>query len=1180
MSDKFSLIKVRAWRHILAAMTLALLGAPSLQSQIVIKQRPQITRPVAAGTPATAKTSGPVIKWNNGESLDGELVGATANDLTWKSPVFNDPLVLSLSYLNSVELPQLDKEPGEPFMVTLRSGDRLFGKLTALDEKTVTMNSECHGETILLRPEVASLHRLQSKELIYSGPVPGAPWRVINDRYANNGNKRQVWNMGEGGWPVLSTWNGINFLPLALPDSVEVSFHLHSTALPQFRAYLNANYDASPSIETWDDMLVLVLDGHFALLRKMDPSERDVQLRVCWNKKEKHCAVFTMEGEKIAELDTKDAVVTEKPVNKNGGAVDPFEQNQRMAMRPQGKPEAGFSLHNIGINLMLQSLRVKEWSGQPPPKLKLDDQRVELAAGGVAIGNVVRADASGIVVQSTGAAPTTYPLNEVEAVVFTGAPQPSKRTNTELQFADGAFLSGTLLEIKDGTASIQSAASANPVLSKIASLKQIRLRVPAAAGAPPEPPLAELDRLVLAKNTLHGTPVGSGDAQLRWMPVGGLRPIGLAEGTDTEMIRGIKPGSPVNRASSLFYLKNGDILPGELKGMDEKFVDLHSTVSNVNRLPAANFHAIQFSSPDFNADGFTDPGWRIIRGGIASVVLADNKLTLKTGGAFGHPSVLQADELKFEIKAQDGYGAVRLKFFVNDINSPAKSISMMLMHSGNEIYCGQESNDGQFEERAQMAVTYNKPVQVKLVLNENNIEVFINDMPIHKMAALPAKRTGLGLVIEPADIWGNGEREIVLSNFSAHVNLERGWFPAIDPEAKTKALFVPRFRREDLPTHVLVAANGDLLRGHIESVSPGEIRVRSGMETVNVPRNRVSAAIWLLPPDKNAPKNPEPKKEVEKNANEEQAAKFGPGGIRIQGGAKIRIGGGAVIVNAAGPNAAVIVNGNNINIAGGVVQLNGGENIPDDTAPSEKSTTVEGSGNAVEATPGFTPTHWLQLRDGGRIALAVDKFEADKLTGHSPLLGSCEIPLDRIHIVRFKSPGPTPALLAYQNWRLEPAPEPVLPESGGQSSPTLGKEVKDFRLPMLGGGDFVFGNEKGKVIVLDFWATWCGPCVQSLPGLIEAMKPFDAKRVKFIGVNQGEEAAQVKRFLEQRGWKFAVALDATQSVAQQFGVTGIPHTVIIGPNGKIAWVNTGYRPGAEKDAVNAVNKLLEGGNPK
>ena len=94
------------------------------------------------------------------------------------------------------------------------------------------------------------------------------------------------------------------------------------------------------------------------------------------------------------------------------------------------------------------------------------------------------------------------------------------------------------------------------------------------------------------------------------------------------------------------------------------------------------------------------------------------------------------------------------------------------------------------------------------------------------------------------------------------------------------------------------------------------------------------------------------------------------------------------------------------------------------------------------------------------------------------------------------------------------------------------------------------------------------------------MKPFDSKKVKFIGVNQGEEAAQVKRFIEQRGWKFAVALDATQSVAQQFGVTGIPHTVIIGPDGKVAWINTGYRPGAEKDAAAAVSKLLEGAVPK
>ena len=1179
MNANINPINDRLIKRLVLVAVLILIGAQSSQSQIAIRPKVNAVAPRVVGgqpAPVNAAPTAPVLKWNNGESIEGEIVGATTSELSWKTPAFSDPLLLGLSYLHSMEFPQQDKEPGEPFMVTMRNGDRLYGKLAALDEKSITISSDCHGESVLLHSEVASLRRMSGKSLLYSGPAPGAPWRAINDRYNGSTNKRPLWKSAEGGRPVLGTWNGINFLPLALPGMVEVAFHLRSTALPQFRAYLNSNFGASPSIETWDDLLVLVHDGHYALLRKMDPGEREVNLRICWNQKEKRCAVFTMEGEMIAELVTKEAAASEKPSTTPMDGDDPFADRRGM-VRPQGKPESGFCLHNTGINLMLETLHVKEWNGQPPPKLKLDQSRLEFAAGGVAVGKVVQATAETVIVQSPDGSQKNFPLESVEAVVLASEPVQSRRAGTELLFADGAFISGKLLEIKNGVASIQSSFSANPIQSKIASLKQVRLRVPKAAGdSPVEPSLTELDQLVMGKNSLHGVPVGSGDALLRWMPVGGVRPVPLAGGTEVEMICGTKPGSPVKKADSLFFLTNGDILPGEFIGMDETFVDLHTAISAVKRLPSVNLQAIQFSGPEYNPDGFKDPGWREVKGGANSVILKDNAVTIKGGGAFGHPSVLQADELKFNFQAKDGYGAMRVRFFVNDIKSAAKSISLLLMTSGNEIYCGQETADGQFQQRAQFVLTSSKPAQIKIALNENNIEIFINDVSIHKMPAVPARREGLGLVFEAADVWGNGERDITLSNFTANINLERGWFPAIEAEARAKALLVPRFRREDLPSHILVAANGDLLRGHIEAVSSNQIRVRSGLETVNIPRNRVSAAIWLLPPNKDATDQIVPKKEEEKTAANQPGQRGG--GMVIGGGGVVRIqvnGGGVLNLNGA--------------VQGGGLEIEEGDIIPGpdgNVAPGNAAPAVAGSndkttaGNSAETSSGFTPTHWFQLRDGGRIALDVERFDSDRLTGHSPLFGTCVIPLDRIHIMRFKNPGLTPAMVAYRGWRLQHAPEPVLPETGGQSSPTLGKEIKDFRLPLLGGGDFIYGNEKGKVIVLDFWATWCGPCVQSLPGLIEAMKPLDAKRVKFIGVNQGEEAAQVKRFLEQRGWKFTVALDATQSVAQQFGVTGIPHTVIIGPDGKVAWVNTGYRPGAEKDAVTAVNKLLEAAPPK
>jgi thiol-disulfide isomerase/thioredoxin len=226
-----------------------------------------------------------------------------------------------------------------------------------------------------------------------------------------------------------------------------------------------------------------------------------------------------------------------------------------------------------------------------------------------------------------------------------------------------------------------------------------------------------------------------------------------------------------------------------------------------------------------------------------------------------------------------------------------------------------------------------------------------------------------------------------------------------------------------------------------------------------------------------------------------------------------------------------------------------------------------------------SPTHWLILRNGGRIGLQVEKFDAEWISGKHPQYGECKVPIKDVFTIRTTPPEATPAMRSLADWHLVYAPEPVLPESGGESSPMLGKEAKTFKLPLLAGGELDLAREKGKVVVLDFWASWCGPCIKSLPGLIEAMSAFPADRVKFIGVNQGEPPDQVKTFLETRRWKLEVALDSSQTVGRLYEVEGIPHTVVIAPDGKVAFVQSGASPEGETNVANAVKQLLSGAVP-
>jgi len=143
-------------------------------------------------------------------------------------------------------------------------------------------------------------------------------------------------------------------------------------------------------------------------------------------------------------------------------------------------------------------------------------------------------------------------------------------------------------------------------------------------------------------------------------------------------------------------------------------------------------------------------------------------------------------------------------------------------------------------------------------------------------------------------------------------------------------------------------------------------------------------------------------------------------------------------------------------------------------------------------------------------------------------------------------------------------------------SPLIGKAPPSFELTMLDGSSFDLADHLGKeVIVLDFWATWCGPCLRALPEVMAAVKKFEGQPVRLIGVNQQEPAAKVKSFLKARGWDLPVALDDELAVREKYAVRGIPTTVIIGKDGKVTMVHTGYSPGLEDELTEDIRRALK-----
>ncbi len=92
----------------------------------------------------------------------------------------------------------------------------------------------------------------------------------------------------------------------------------------------------------------------------------------------------------------------------------------------------------------------------------------------------------------------------------------------------------------------------------------------------------------------------------------------------------------------------------------------------------------------------------------------------------------------------------------------------------------------------------------------------------------------------------------------------------------------------------------------------------------------------------------------------------------------------------------------------------------------------------------------------------------------------------------------------------------------------------------------------GKPMILEFWATWCGPCRESIPHLNEIYKQYKAKGLEIVGVTK-EDAATVTAFTKEVPINYPVALDPSAVLAAHFGITGIPHALLVDKVGKIVW---------------------------
>ncbi len=139
-------------------------------------------------------------------------------------------------------------------------------------------------------------------------------------------------------------------------------------------------------------------------------------------------------------------------------------------------------------------------------------------------------------------------------------------------------------------------------------------------------------------------------------------------------------------------------------------------------------------------------------------------------------------------------------------------------------------------------------------------------------------------------------------------------------------------------------------------------------------------------------------------------------------------------------------------------------------------------------------------------------------------------------------------------------------------------KLPDFRLKNLDNKTVAYSQLKGKKItVIDFWATWCKPCVRSIPKLVKLHAQYQKDGVEFIGINVDgtRNLSKVRPFSHSLNIAYPVLLDLNNELMNKLKVTAMPTIIIVDANDEIVFFHQGYRPGDEKALEDEIKKLLK-----
>lgn len=139
----------------------------------------------------------------------------------------------------------------------------------------------------------------------------------------------------------------------------------------------------------------------------------------------------------------------------------------------------------------------------------------------------------------------------------------------------------------------------------------------------------------------------------------------------------------------------------------------------------------------------------------------------------------------------------------------------------------------------------------------------------------------------------------------------------------------------------------------------------------------------------------------------------------------------------------------------------------------------------------------------------------------------------------------------------------------------IGKKAAEFSLPTVSGENVALQSLRGKVVLLNFWATWCGPCRQELPELARVQEKFRQRGLAVIAVTVDNEVENVRGFLKKYEIKLQALWDKKKKVADAYVVEKMPSSYLIDRTGVVRFIHRGYTPEELRRIEAEIDELLD-----